>query len=384
MSSSEERLRERLLEKQNRALRDPAEVITGNPSGAGIHAKSLEYSVTGDFIALLEKLNITLLVTREYEHLVMAYRTVKGKLHQSFLHLPHPAGIAVDRKKNFVYVAATRNPNAIVELAIQKEISRKKKNGSLLVPSRVKYFPGSTYLHDLAFVGKELYANSVGQNGIIKVDMNSPTTGNVCWMPSCVRGKNDRNHIQLNSIAAGGTLAESYFSASAETVTKFKPGDLKFPVDKKGVIFSGKTKRAVARGLTRPHSAKLYRGKLWVNNSGYGEFGFIRSGSFIPLVQMPGWTRGLCFSGDVAFVGVSRIIKKFKAYAPGISVSKPVCAVYAVNIHTGKILGSIRSQYGNQIFGIDFLPSSACQGFPFRKLSTGDDEIRAAFFRYSV
>src|SRR5688572_24752225 len=116
MNSAEKKSREKLREKQQHALRDPAEVITGNMHDAGITSRGLQYSTSGDFIALLEKLKVTLLVTREYEHLAIGLNASGGKLRQTFLHLPHPAGIAVNRKTNQVYVAATRNPNAIVEL----------------------------------------------------------------------------------------------------------------------------------------------------------------------------------------------------------------------------------------------------------------------------
>jgi uncharacterized protein (TIGR03032 family) len=384
MKQSETRLRESLLKKQHAALRDPAEVVTGNPDQLGISAASLQFTATKSFVDLLEKLKITLLLTREYEHLLLAWRADGGKLKQTFFPLPHPAGIAVDRKKNLVYVAATRNPNAIVEFSLGNQSAKNKNTKSLLMPSRMKFYPGSVYFHDLSFIGGQLYANSVGQNGIVKIEMNSSSIDKVLWMPEGMKGKTDRNHIQLNSIAAGRTLRDSFFSASAEKIIKYKPGDLEFPVDKTGVIFSGRSGKVIARGLTRPHSARLYKGKLWVDNSGYGEFGFIRSGTFVPLVKLPGWTRGLCFAGDVAFVGVSRIIKKYKVYAPGIETKDPVCSVYAINILTGEIIGSMKSNFGNQIFGIDYLPSTTCSGFAFEKTGTGDERIKNIFYNYSL
>jgi uncharacterized protein (TIGR03032 family) len=65
---------------------------------------------------------------------------------------------------------------------------------------------------------------------------------------------------------------------------------------------------AVAAGLSMPHSPRVYRGELWVHNSGTGLFGRIDrgSGAFRPLTFCPGYLRGLAFVGKFAVVGLSR------------------------------------------------------------------------------
>jgi len=372
----------KLLEVQRNALREPSEVICGDYKTNGLLPESLEYTIHGDFLSILEKLKITLLVSREYEHLVIALNSKKKKLRQSFIHLPHPSGIAVDIKTNKVYVAATRNPNQIVELAIANNPASKTKE-KFLTPARVKYYGGAYYFHDLAFINGELYANSVGKNSVIKVDFNSSESDKVVWSPLSVK-ENTRNHIQLNSIAAGKSLADSYFSASAEKPINFKPGDLKFPVDKTGVIFQGKNGKVAARGLTRPHSARLYRDKLWVDNSGYGEFGYIENGNFSSFAKLPGWTRGLCFKDDVAFVGVSKVIQKYKVYAPGIKEKQQQCGVYAINMNTKKIIGNIEWAYGNQIFGLEIISSDACNGFIFTNITKSTEQELNFFSNYII
>jgi len=370
------------IEIQQKALREPSEVICGNYATNGILPKSLEYTVSGDFLSILEKLKVTLLVSREYEHLVIALNVKKNKLRQSFIHLPHPSGIAVDKKTNKVYVAATRNPNQIIELAVTS-VPSSKIDEKILTPSRVKYYGGAYYFHDLAFINGNLYANSVGKNSVIKVDFNSSLSDKVVWSPLPAK-ENTCNHIQLNSIAAGKSLADSYFSASAEKPGKYKPGDLKFPVDKKGVIFHGKKGKVAARGLTRPHSARFYKDKLWVDNSGYGEFGCIENGEFSSFVKLPGWTRGLCFKNHVAFVGVSKVFQKYKVYAPGIKEKQQQCGVYAINMKTKKIIGYIEWAIGNQIFGIETISSSACDGFLHTKVAQSTEQEIKFFSDYSI
>jgi uncharacterized protein (TIGR03032 family) len=56
-----------------------------------------------------------------------------------------------------------------------------------------------------------------------------------------------------------------------------------------------------------PHSPRWHQGRLFVLNSGTGEFGEIdqRSGAFEPIAFVPGYARGLAFIGDFAVIGLS-------------------------------------------------------------------------------
>jgi len=304
--------------------------------------------------------------------------------------MPHPSGLAFDPSRGVVHVASTRNPNQLVDLAPATGLLERLDVGTQsaepllesrpLIPMRTRTFPGCFYLHDLALVGGVLHGNSVGQNAVVKLADDGPEE--LAWWPRCVerRGKpvTAQNHIQLNSIAAGPDLARSYFSASADRLSTRRPGHRNFPVDGWGVVFDGTSREPVIRGLTRPHSARLHRGRLWVDNSGYGELGIgdVRTGSFDAVVRLPGWTRGLGFIGDIAFVGTSKVIPRFRGYAPGLDVARSVCGVHAVDTRSGQVLGSFVWPYGNQIFAIELVPSRFSAGFlsPVAGKRAGDAE----------
>lgn len=206
------------------------------------------------------------------------------------------------------------------------------------------------------------------------------------WWPRSIETKSgpvfSRNHLQLNSIAAGSTLNASYFSASTDRISARRPGMKNFPVNGRGVIFSGKTREVFCRGLTRPHSARLHNGRVWVDNSGYGELGFADDGRFQPVVKLSGWTRGLCFHKGIAFVGTSRVIPRFRQYAPGLDVDSSICGVHAVEVKTGKVLGSLTWPVGNQIFAIDWIARSAATGFPFAAGARRAAKEKALFYCY--
>jgi uncharacterized protein (TIGR03032 family) len=75
-----------------------------------------------------------------------------------------------------------------------------------------------------------------------------------------------------------------------------------------GIVLEVPGGAVAAKGLSMPHSPRLYRGRLWLLNSGTGMLGNVdaTSGTFVPLAFCPGYLRGLAFSGDYAVVGLSR------------------------------------------------------------------------------
>ncbi|UXI69686.1 TIGR03032 family protein [Tahibacter amnicola] len=75
-----------------------------------------------------------------------------------------------------------------------------------------------------------------------------------------------------------------------------------------GIVVDVKSGAIVCEGLSMPHSPRMYRGRLWVLNSGTGEFGYVdlAAGRFEPVAFCAGYLRGMSFCGDFAVVGLSR------------------------------------------------------------------------------
>lgn len=362
-------------ERHARMWRDPADVLSLHEAAAGIDRQLLKSRTKGDFWGLLQSLRITLLVSREYEHFVMALTVRDGRPFATFMPLPHPSGIVIDRRRSDVFIASTRNPNQILTF---RPLRATQSGERPLMPVASRFFPGSLYIHDLAIIGRALHANAVGQNAVVRIDDDGYQR---VWWPK--RVEQGRNTIQLNSIAAGKTLEQSFFSASSESAGARRPGQRNYPVDGRGVIFSGASREPVVRGLTRPHSARLWRRKLFVHNSGYGEFGVVEGDTFVTAAKLPGWTRGLVFHGGYAFVGASRIIPRFEAYAPGLNPKKSVCGVFAIELASGKVAASIVWPAGNQIFAIDWLPADRASGFPYPATGQGSRaRLTQLFYSY--
>ncbi|WP_293751661.1 TIGR03032 family protein [Limnohabitans sp. Rim8] len=117
-----------------------------------------------------------------------------------------------------------------------------------------------------------------------------------------------------------------------------------------GIVMDVQRNEVVAGGLSMPHSPRWHQDKLWVCNSGTGEFGHVEldSGRFVPLTFCPGYMRGLFFHGDYALVGLSkpRRNRTFSGLAlDGNLKSRKAearCGVQVIDLRTGDTVHWLR------------------------------------------
>lgn len=357
------------------AWRDPADVVAHWREAGECDERILDAQVGGPWWEILAEVGVTLLVTREYEHLLLALSASSGSLRTSFLRLPHPSGIAFDPARAEVHVACTRNPNVLYTLRPagglkpRGDLEAPHDPGRPLMPVAAQFLPGSTYLHDLAMIGGQLHASAVGENCVLAFAADREPER--VWWPSCIEGPEGPdfglNHLQLNGIAGGPTLADSFFTASTDKLGGPRPGDVAFGAEGRGVVFSGASRAAVTRGLTRPHSPRFVAGALWLANSGFGTLVRCNAdGGFDTVARLPGWVRGLCVIGKLAVVGTSRIIPRFRAYAPGLDPEQCRCGLHAVDLSSGRVIANLTWPAGNQIFAVEAVPAAVADGLPFR------------------
>lgn len=112
-----------------------------------------------------------------------------------------------------------------------------------------------------------------------------------------------------------------------------------------GVVIDVDSGEIVASNLSMPHSPRLFRDKLFIIQSGTGEFGQIdlASGRFEPVCALPGFARGVTFMGNHAVIGVSRPRpdRTFEGLALFDRLKQqkiePLCQLAVVNMTTGAI-----------------------------------------------
>lgn len=119
---------------------------------------------------------------------------------------------------------------------------------------------------------------------------------------------------------------------------------------KGGIVIDVSRNEVVCSGLSMPHSPRWHNGRLWLLNSGTGEFGYVdlELGRFEPLCFCPGYMRGLSFHGDFALVGLSkpRENKTFSGLALDDNLksrnAEARCGVQVIDLRSGDIVHWLR------------------------------------------
>jgi uncharacterized protein (TIGR03032 family) len=117
-----------------------------------------------------------------------------------------------------------------------------------------------------------------------------------------------------------------------------------------GVLIDVAADAIVAAGLSMPHSPRWYRGRLWLCNSGTGEFGTVdlANGHFEPLCFCAGYLRGVAFHGDFALLGTSlpRHNRTFNDLPLREALERrnvePRCGLQVVDLRSGDVSHWIR------------------------------------------
>jgi uncharacterized protein (TIGR03032 family) len=117
-----------------------------------------------------------------------------------------------------------------------------------------------------------------------------------------------------------------------------------------GCVMDIESNEILLSGLSMPHSPRWYQDKLWLLNSGTGEFGYadLDQGKFIPVAFCPGYLRGFAIHGDFAIVGISqpRHNKTFSGLELDEKLqekkAEPRCGLLVIDLRSGDIVHSLR------------------------------------------
>lgn len=117
-----------------------------------------------------------------------------------------------------------------------------------------------------------------------------------------------------------------------------------------GLVIDIASNDVVAGGLAMPHSPRFHDGRLWVHNSGRGEFGYVdlKAGKFEPIAFCPGYLRGLAFIGEFAVVGLS--LSRNNVNFAGLPLDDALkrhnaearCGIQVIDLNNGNIVHGIR------------------------------------------
>ena len=141
-----------------------------------------------------------------------------------------------------------------------------------------------------------------------------------------------------------------------------------------GVLIDVPSGETIVAGLSMPHSPRWHNGRLWVCESGAGTLGVVdtATGRYEAVAQVPGFTRGLDFVGNFAFVGLSQV--RESAVFSGIPITERLtertCGVWVIDTTTGQTVAFLKFEDALQeIFAVQVL-----QGRRFPDLLNCDKE----------
>ena len=241
---------------------------------------------------------------------------------------------------------------------------------------QVGYITGDLDIHDIAIDGngRPVFVNTLF--GCLATVSESSSFVPL-WRPPFLSKLAAEDRCHLNGLAMrNGVLAWVTAVSESDVADGWR--------DKRtdgGCVIDVEANEVVLRGLSMPHSPRWYRDKLWLLNSGTGEFGHVdlKAGRFEPVCFCPGYLRGLSFIGDFAVVGLSeaRENRTFQGLPLDDALNKKGaearCGLHVIDLRTGDAVHWVRIKgVVRELYDVVMLPGA------MRPMAIGfqTDEIR--------
>ena len=313
---------------------------------------------TGSFGAILQAANVSLAATTYQSGRLVLVRRDGDKVNTHLRFFPSPMGVAVQGPK-----LALGTKTTVWEFwnqqAAAKTIDPEGKVDACYMPRR-GHVTGDVRIHDLAYDGDgELWAVATRFSCLVKFDREYSFSPQ--WRPPFISGLSADDRCHLNGMA----MVEGkprYVTVLGLTDT---PNGWRDDKAAGGAILDVEGGAPVTVGLSMPHSPRWYDGKLWVLESGRGALCTVdvETGQIETVAILPGFTRGMSFVGQYAFIGLSKVRETVFDGLPITQTDTPrECGVWAVNIRTGEIAGFLRFEGTvSELFEVAILPG---QQFP--------------------
>lgn len=340
-----------MIERPADRLRTDAAAEQGGKRGGD----AVKYSMSPGLPAFLGSERITLAVSSyQSGKFYLIGQNVDGGLlvHERFFH--KAMGICVADRDTILL--ATLFQIVKFRNVLGREQTINDLHDACYVP-RELFITGELDVHDIGLMkdGGIVFVNTLYNCLATTSERHSFTP---LWKPSFISKivKEDRCHLNGLAMEAGVPRYVTAVSRS-DTVDGWR--------DRRangGIVIDVPSGAVVLGGLSMPHSPRVYRGRLWLLNSGTGEIGWIERGAlaedgrFQVLAFCPGFVRGLAFHGKYAFVGLSKPrYERFEGLPLDRRLaeadSEPWCGVQIIDLDTGacvhwfRIDGSVTELY---------------------------------------
>jgi uncharacterized protein (TIGR03032 family) len=323
-----------------------------------------EYSASGGLVNRLNQLNIAIAFTSYQSGLLYFIgRNKDGGINVHQTALPKPMGLCLDKKGSLTMTGGYQIMR--FENILESDQQVNHTFDTCFVPRRV-HVTGHLDAHDVGI-------NKDNQPVFINTRFNCIATVSErhsfteLWRPPFISALVDEDRCHLNGMAMQDGEPR-YVTAVSKSNTIDGWRDRRADG---GLVIDVKTNKIICEGLSMPHSPRIHNDQLWLLNSGTGELGVVNigkngKGTFEPKVFCPGFTRGLAFYGNYAFVGLSKPrYKRFEGLALDEKLkqadSEPWCGVQIIDLKTNSCVDWFRID-GNvsELYDLEIIPESIC------------------------
>lgn len=311
---------------------------------------------TNSMPEILASLNISLVVSTYQAGKVIFVRNDNGKVNTHFRNFRKPMGIAL--KGNRLTIGGANSVWYLRDMpALAPKIEPVGRHDACFVPRRV-HVTGDIDIHEMAWSDDDdLWIVNTKFCCLSTLDLDHSFYPR--WRPHFVSHLAPQDRCHLNGLAMVNGQPK-YVTALGETNT---PGGWRENKANGGILMDVDSNEILLRGLSMPHSPRMYNDQLYILESGEGSLSTVnlRQGTWQHIIKLPGFTRGIDFVGPLAFIGLSQV--RESAVFSGIPLverlEERTCGVWVVNIQTGQTIGFIRFESGvREIFAVQVLPNT--------------------------
>lgn len=323
-----------------------------NGKGVPVEHQALSSVFTESFRHILESLRISLVVSTYQAGKLILVRGQGSTVNTHFRNIPYPMGVAFKGSR-----MAIGSQSQVWEFRNQPEVGKKLEpvgmHDACYMP-RWSHFTGDIKIHEIAYAGDELWAVNTRFSCLCTFDRDHSFVPR--WRPSFVSALAPEDRCHLNGLAVVNGVPK-YVTCLGMTDTA---GGWRENKRNGGLLMDVTTGEVLLSGLSMPHSPRWYQDKLWVLESGDGGIGYLDSdGQLVTVARVPGFTRGLTFVGNLAFIGLSQIRETatFSGLPLTERLQERACGVWVVDISNGKTVAFLRFDSGvEEIFAVEALP----------------------------
>lgn len=328
----------------------------GQPAAGASPPEPLRSVHTSNVPELLERLGISLLVTTYQANQLIVCRASGGVLNTHFRAFSKPMGMAV--APNRLAIGGLHSvwefhnqPGACASL---NERDPSVAHDAVYLP-RLTHWTGDIAVHEMAWVNGELIVVNTRFSCLAR---RSPEFNfEPVWTPPFISAVRPGDCCHLNGIGLrDGQIRYATALGATDTAGGWR-------ANKKdgGLLMEVPSGEVLLDRLSMPHSPRWYQGRLWLLESGRGRFGYVdlEAGRYVALTELAGFTRGLCFVGNLAIVGLSQV--RESAVFGGVPIAERaleerICGVWLIDIRSGDVVGFIRFEEAVQeIFAVEAL-----------------------------